>query len=405
MKFVKRSDNVVQVYEGPLSDLNDKNLCDEDGLHLDEWPWTAPVNGQPNFCAVSGGFSFRTIRRLTNEDLCEEEWRRSTLEVECIKGDGMDFIAPTDSNCNPFLKHGDWKRLTCWAGWTFGQFIFIVASDVGSQPRYCLRFPRVQEGEFTVLIYFSVICPTEADGKPPHGIEYYELKMFRKDPKQCHDDNSDKCREVITMPDMCVKDKVFAPHCPKTCGKCTTVNNINGRRCWLEPSLFGDWRLYEKSRTYDVVIDQEKAVFSHMGSFQCLEVDNKGRRYKMASLFDNGCSHRYTCMEFIRRNNNVLQYRTSPSDRSELKMEDLCNFRDDPYPLTDFFRSFYFKNLILAKDLWPHYCGVNSVIPFNGTINGRQCAGNVSDWDEQSCTTRGLLTLKSDTCKELILPM
>ena len=42
------------------------------------------------------------------------------------------------------------------------------------------RFPKRQEGEFSVLVYFSVICPTERDGKPPHGIEYYELRMRRK---------------------------------------------------------------------------------------------------------------------------------------------------------------------------------------------------------------------------------
>ncbi|CAG5132218.1 unnamed protein product [Candidula unifasciata] len=109
MKFVKRSNNVVQVYEGPVRDTNDADLCDPAGLILDEWPWTAPWNDEPSFCPVSGGFTFRTIRRLTNEDFCEDEWRRSQLEIECVKGDGMDFIAPKDSNCNPFLKQGDCK--------------------------------------------------------------------------------------------------------------------------------------------------------------------------------------------------------------------------------------------------------------------------------------------------------
>ncbi|KAK6976149.1 hypothetical protein BgiMline_022559, partial [Biomphalaria glabrata] len=406
MKFVRRSDNVVQVFEGPLNDLNEKNLCDESGLHLDEWPWTAQMSKEPSFCAVSGGFSYRTIKRLTNEDLCEDEWRRSTLEIECMKGDGMDFIAPANSNCNPFLKSGDWKRLSCWAGWTHGEFIFIIASDLGSEPRYCLRFPRVQTGEFSVMVYFSVICPTDPDGKPPHGIEYYELKMFRREPSQCRDEEERKCREVITSPEMCAKDTVFAPHCQETCGRCpsATISTIMGRRCWLDPQIHGEWKLHEKTRTYDVIVDREKAIFTHMGTFMCLEVESKHQRYKMVSLFDNGCSHRYTCMEFMRRNNNVLQYRTSPSDRAELKMEDLCNFRDDPIPLSDIFRSFYFKNLILAKDLWPQYCGLNSVIPFNGTVNGRPCSGNVSDWDDETCSTRGVLTLKSNTCKELILP-
>ncbi|XP_059165005.1 uncharacterized protein LOC131947740 [Physella acuta] len=407
MKFINRSENVVQVYEGPLSDLNDKDLCDEVGFHLQEWPWTGPWIDKPTFCPVSGGFSFRTIRRLTNEDFCENEWRRSFLEIECMKGDGMDFIAPTNSNCNPFLKAGDWKRLTCWAGWESGPFIFIIASDFGSQPRYCLRFPKAQDGEFTVLVYFSVICPNDPDGKPHHGIEYYELRMYRKDPRVCKDDDLDECRKVITSTDMCIKDTVYAPHCPYTCGKCaaTTTANVNGRRCWLEPAIFGEWKLYDTAVTADVMIDKEKAVFSHLGTFQCLDMDQKGQRYKMVTLFENGCSHRYTCMEFNRRNNNILQYRIGPSERTEIKMEDLCSFRDDPHPLTDMFRSYYFKNLILSKNLWPSYCGFNNLVPFNGTINERQCYGNVSDWDETTCSTVGTITFRSDSCKELLLPL
>jgi hypothetical protein len=43
------------------------------------------------------------------QDVCENDWRRSKLEIECLKGDGMDFFAPKESNCNPFLSHGECK--------------------------------------------------------------------------------------------------------------------------------------------------------------------------------------------------------------------------------------------------------------------------------------------------------
>ncbi|CAG5120559.1 unnamed protein product, partial [Candidula unifasciata] len=390
----------------PLSNTNDPDLCDSGGLRLDEWPWTAPKNNEASFCPFSGGFNFRTIRRLTNEDFCEEEWRRSRLDIECIKGDGMDFIAPRDSNCNPFLKQGDWKRLTCWVGWEHEDYVFLIASDEGSQPRYCLRFPRVQDGEFSVLVYFSVICPVEHDGKPHHGIEYYELRMFRKDKSSCKDEDEEKCREMITSPEMCVKDTIYAPHCPKTCGQCAmnAVSDINRRRCLIEPTLYGDWRLIDNFGTADVTIDKDKAVFSHLGTFQCLDKDNKGRRYKMASLFDNGCSPRYTCMEFNRRNNNVLQYKLSRSRRAETTMDELCTFQDDLPPLLTSYRSAHFKNLILINHLWPSYCGLQSVIPFNGTIRGLQCSGIVSDWNEDKCNLLGTISVKSTSCQELHVP-
>ena len=36
------------------------------------------------------------------QDFCEDEWRRSRLEIDCSKGDGLNFIAPKGSMCNPF---------------------------------------------------------------------------------------------------------------------------------------------------------------------------------------------------------------------------------------------------------------------------------------------------------------
>ncbi|GFN91487.1 hypothetical protein PoB_001799300 [Plakobranchus ocellatus] len=409
MKFEKRSNNVVQVYEGPLSNTNDPDLCDPKGLRLEEWPWTASWKKEHQSCPVSGGFSFRTIRRLTNEDLCDEEWRKSTLEVECMKEDGMEFITPSFSNCNPFIKHGDVKRLACWAGWEYGDFIFIIASDPLGQPRYCLRFPKVQKGEFSVMVYFSVICPTEDDGKAPSGIEYYELIMHRKDPYKCEDEDVEKCKELIITPDQCAKDKKYAQHCPLTCRRCPigTIQDLNTRRCQFPPTVQGTWNYYTDRhyRAASVEVTLEEAKFSHLSSFQCLAKDKEERKFKLASILENGCSPRFTCMEFKRRNNNVLQYRISPSDRVELPMDDLCNFRDDSEPLNDYIRSYNFRNLILANDMWPSFCGLNSVVPFNGTVNGRLCQGYVSDWDQDKCTTKGTLSLISSTCNELVLPI
>lgn len=58
----------------------------------------------------------------------------------------------------------------------------------------------------------------------------------------------------------------------------------------------------------------------------------------------------------------------------------------------------------VAKDLWPSYCGLNAIIPFNGTFSGEVCEGEVGDWDPETCTTRGTIVFRSNTCATLIFP-
>ncbi|XP_070184479.1 uncharacterized protein, partial [Littorina saxatilis] len=296
------------------------------------------------------------------------------------------------------------KRLNCWAGWEDGEFIFLVAAD-HNEPRYCLRFPKQQHGEFSVLVYFSVICPTENDGKPPPGIEYYELRMRRKDVLPCEDEHALHCEEIAEH-NKCSRDHDFARHCPRSCGLCEDKTEAEKKdRCWFDPRLYGDWILYERERTEDVFIDRYSLSFSQLGDFTCTDVISENDyRYKTISTFKNGCSERYTCFEFKRRNNNVLQFRVGKSHRKDGEPETICHFDKDSSPLRDRYRSFEFKNLILARDLWPSYCGLNSNIPFNGTVNGEQCEGELGDWSPDTCTTRGTLVFRSSTCASLIIP-
>ncbi|ESO88458.1 hypothetical protein LOTGIDRAFT_165586 [Lottia gigantea] len=407
MRFIRRSDNLVQVLEGPLSDTNDPDLCDEDGLVLEEWPWVAKWRKQSYKCPISGGFTFRTISRLTNEDHCESEWRRSTLEVECVVGDGLDFMSPVGSDCNPLIRKGHHKRLACWSGWETDRFIYMVAGEFGEQPKYCLRFPKHMKGEFSVLIYFSVICPEEEDGKPPTGIQYYELRMRRKDEDRCEDDDEEQCK-MIEAQGICSKEQQeqYTSHCRKTCGLCQH-NNAAKQGCYFDAKIHGSWVLYDLNREEDVQIERRHAVFSKFGKFHCREKGTNENQYKTVTTFRNGCVPRYTCFEFSRRNNNLLSYRASRSLRQDKEMEEICAFHDDPFPLLDTYRSYYFKNLILSgiKNLWPSYCGIDSTIPFNGTFNDETCDGTISDWDADTCRTRVSLTLQSTSCPSLLAPL
>lgn len=42
------------------------------------------------------------------------------------------------------------------------------------------RFPTVFGTDFEAFLYVSVICPTDWDGRPPAGINYFKLKIRRK---------------------------------------------------------------------------------------------------------------------------------------------------------------------------------------------------------------------------------
>lgn len=57
-------------------------------------------------------FDVKTLLPLF-QDFCEEEWRKSRLEIDCAKGDGLNFIAPKGSRCNPFSSRSEGKYCVC----------------------------------------------------------------------------------------------------------------------------------------------------------------------------------------------------------------------------------------------------------------------------------------------------
>ncbi|CAC5389344.1 unnamed protein product [Mytilus coruscus] len=219
MSFTLRSNNVIQVTQGAWRSTNAPDLCEN--MYVDDWPWIASWNPEPTVCPVAGGFTFRTKSRLTNQDVCKDDWRRSKLEIECLKGDGMDFFAPKGSNCNPFLSQGEWKRLYCLGGWIYGNYSFMIAAGDDNNHHFCIRFPAKPYKEFVALLYFSPICPIHEDGQPSTGIDYYELHLNRTDRDECEDENEKFCQNHAQK-GMCEKsNNRYLPHCRKTCGLCS----------------------------------------------------------------------------------------------------------------------------------------------------------------------------------------
>ncbi|XP_060578249.1 uncharacterized protein LOC132735325 isoform X2 [Ruditapes philippinarum] len=405
VKFIQRSTNVVQIMEGKKSKFNDKNLCDERQLQLKEWPWIAPWRRQVITCPINGGFSFRTLNKLTNEDFCEEEWRKSRLEIDCAKGDGLNFIAPKGSQCNPFSSKSEVSRFYCWAGWQELYYTFLVVGDANGEPQFCLRFPREITQSFQVMVYFSVICPLQEDGMPPTGIEYHELEMNTIAPDKCVDDNTERCH-MVEKKGQCKKEEKYAVHCQRSCKKCTENSDTFDMLCPFASRVQGTWLFYDTVHKEEVKINDTAIRFSQFGTFICKEKSVfSDRLYKTVTVFNNGCSMRYTCFELDRRNNNILQFRVGKSYRTDIGFDSLCHFEDHKSPVHDPYRSSNMKNLILDGHLRDEYCGFSHTIPFNGTVYGEACTGTISDWDSDGCVTRGVLNLRSHTCRNLAAPM
>ncbi|XP_061185057.1 uncharacterized protein LOC133193099 [Saccostrea echinata] len=404
MSFQRRSEGVVTVRKGPINGRNVPRLCDNDKMVFDEWPWIATWKPSAYTCPISGGFSLRVISGLTMKDTCENEWRNSSVEVECSKGGGIVFIAPVKSECNPFSKTSSVTTLHCWAGWKQRNFTYMIVSaqkeaDYHNEPQFCIRFPNTLSENFEAFVYVSVICPTDRDGLAPPGINYFKLKMRKINNAVCQDDNEVECSKLKDS-GMCDHPKTgFYRHCLKTCGECDE-NSASRKTCSFSSKLYGKWKLIERNRFEKVVINSSHVDFSEMGAFQCYQRTPDEHQYTVTTAYNNGCSNRYSCIELERLGNNILRYRIGPSVRENQPYESLCQFRDDEYPLLDTYRSSARKTLIYDDGLlFGSYCGFEGRFMFNGTYGGRQCLGMISDVDPKTCNTVTTLTVHGKDCQ------
>lgn len=404
VSFQRRGNNVVTIRKGPLRDRNVPELCNDVKMENDAWPWLATWEPSPYICPISGGFSLRVISGLTMKDTCENEWRNSSLEVECSKGEGIGFIPPTKSSCNPFSNTSHITPLYCWAGWQDGPYTYMIVSaktesNYHNEPQFCLRFPTVFGTDFEAFLYVSVICPTDWDGRPPAGINYFKLKIRRKNNAICEDDNEEECSKLKDSGICEHSQNGFYEHCLKTCGECDNSAAVR-KTCSFESKLNARWKLIDRDRFERVTINSSHVVFSEMGAFECYQTTPDVHQYTVTTAHNNGCSKRYSCIELERLGNNIIRYRIGPSVRENQPFETLCQFQDDAYPVMDTYRSSAKKTLIYDDEgfLLETYCGFEGQFKFNGTYGGQQCLGMISDKDPDTCNTVATLTLRSKDC-------
>ncbi|WAQ99829.1 hypothetical protein MAR_024202, partial [Mya arenaria] len=254
--------------------------------------------------------------------------------------------------CMQFVKRSETviqvlevSRFHCWAGWEEKKYKFLVVGEDDGVPQYCLRFPREVGEQFTVLVYFSVLCPLREDGKPPTGIEYHEMNMQTL-VDRCVDDDIERC-EAVKARGQCKKEEKYAMHCERSCDKCVEQSQLLDILCPFPSSVQGSWLFLDVRHKEQVRVNQTTVAFERLGSFTCKERSFTSHKlFKTVTLFNNGCSMRYTCFEFYRRTENVLQFRIGTSARGDTGFENLCKFEDGASPLNDLYRGSKPRNLI-----------------------------------------------------------
>ncbi|KAH9509979.1 hypothetical protein Btru_044780 [Bulinus truncatus] len=102
-----RRGNVSNLWEkihnskGPVNDLNEKNLCDESSLHLDEWPWTVlslKIMGvrQINVLRVNGSHPKDVDKYKADVDKYKADVDKYKADVDKYKADVDKYKADVD---------------------------------------------------------------------------------------------------------------------------------------------------------------------------------------------------------------------------------------------------------------------------------------------------------------------
>ncbi|XP_064636375.1 uncharacterized protein LOC135493212 isoform X2 [Lineus longissimus] len=408
MHVSSKTKNVLQVKYGPTSSLMDDSLCIESKLNRDEWPWVSQDHKEWTFCPLVGGFEFHTFSYATQEDICPSEWRLSRVEIDCMKGEGMEFMFP-DTGCNPFWET-ETTRLFCYGNWEENGFKYVMLNIPGEFPKYSMRLPLILGGSNQdVFLYKGLVAPTASDGRPPDGVKHFKMSMKRSDSALCTDE-SDKCQEFARAGYCTSRPRYeYAQYCKRSCRICdrngasiSVENDPSGQAECLFPKEYqGGWKLYQKDRVEDVAFTERHVFFTTLGKFVCKSKDYAEAKYKVLATYFNGCRPRYTCMEFATPSDNLLQYRLSESHKMDTHFKKLCVFKDDPEPLGDMFRGKHMKTLVTRSKIKNTNCNIYGVTPVTASVGDTSCKGSISDWDPFKCNKGSELTVTLNQCPKL----
>lgn len=348
MEFIKRSTNVVQLKVAPLTSSADHSVCDEKNMLLDGWPLVEErdVREVYHHCPLINGYDIvRMFDKQRNSLVCESSFIKPRLESECMKGEGMIFSFPSRTCIPRGLKMQAKESVMCIATWDQDGYTFSVLRHTRFQRYWGFRFPSRQTLSGSIKAHLMKDVVLDTNPVINKTMNYIELDLESTALEDLCADAYTDCKDKASE---CADDAV-AMHCPFTCKKCnpqthpmygTFPSNYHGR--WLKTTS-----LYGNSSVNITENDISIQFFAKLKPIQLMGAVETGH-YPVVATVTNGCRPRYACLNLKSVSDSVIQYRISPSHTwPRFSADGLCSeFRADPYPISDQYRSENMRNLV-----------------------------------------------------------
>lgn len=415
LQVVRRSDSIIQFRQSQGEEFPSMLLCEDSRMQLNPWPlvWpnSSPTPGQTGSCGIEGGFDFYLHDAKDNDPLCAESWLRPRLEVDCMAGDGLSMDFRT-YECRGDLKVAMDQHLDCLGSWRDDDYSYTVLTDSGDLwPRlWMLRFPINKATTFDGFLSGDIVADTSENLVLARN--FYRMTAKRSDyPSVCEN-------EALGCKEECDGYNDF--YCQKSCNRCDERDAP--KDCTFSDEWRGDWEERSHWGRRDITVATSVLYADGLSPFECLKLpysasdfedpipggsSSSHQRVAMVTVYRNGCKPRYTCVQFRKRGENVMQYRISQHlvwpHALNIAAEDICTaniFAVDTGPLRDQYRSQDFKILLrksmLNNPLPTTRCGFQGVFSARATYaGGTSCSATL-----ESCYEDDRFSLTHDGCHD-----
>ncbi|KAL4236295.1 hypothetical protein ACF0H5_004682 [Mactra antiquata] len=402
VKFLYKSESIIQIRRSHLSSALDPSLCDASNLKLDPWLMVCFAKSSTEFtvCPISGGYNMKIKVKGTQDHSCNFYDVPMRFESECHTGEGIsfDFRTPT---CIGDLPMKQKQRALCVASWRQDGDVLTVLRTADTNSLWCLKIParRTFDGKTIMYLYTDLICDEAPD------VQYFllELEMVSQN-SLCTDEH--KSCEMLPC-------NMFYYRCLKTCGVCDP--NVYPDACDFPRRIRSEWIINDGLGETTLNITGSHLLYKRVGKFNCISLPDsppsrKTKQFTTVSFFNNGCRPRYTCVSFKRIASNVFGFAIGQSKVWPLESHHkhlwsvVCgeeSFHGDPAPLRDSYRTLsnvYKPMVSLDKPNVGQTCPLNASYIFRATFEtGDKCEGSLF----RDCENFSRLRMQFDNCQYL----
>ena len=338
IRFIMRSDNVVQLKQAPPTRSKMPKMCNDDRMvmsdapviHYEESPGMAGGLASQE-CPLGGGYVVTQWYDEQGKYGCEDG-TIPPLKIEnaCERGEGLFFLGGSKDCPALHEKLVTGKPYFCMASWTNGDHTFMVINQNapnGLVP--CVRYPTNHGDMFTSHIFLDGVCDTTEEISKSANYRQLALRRFAADSICSDDTNACETRNTGQC------DFSIAKACRRSCDSCP--NPAPWASLSFPEQFQGTWEKdsfhlgKEEVQIGDRYIRiPSLGIYRTMGETVCslkysdqapYGLTNEAKEYSLVQSFTNGCSHRMNILLIVNRSEGVLSFRVSKPDIVDWPLE------------------------------------------------------------------------------------